>query len=115
MEDCDEDALEAHDDDVTDCIEAYVAAESAEDVEESVEEEYEAALCRVISVPCVVWPESCAGLEPAPLTRGVHGSAAARSSLRPATRQPQFAVISGLTLLIESRLASSEVVSRLHC
>ena len=58
----------------------------------------------------VVWPESCAGLEPAPLTRGVHGSAAARSSLRPATLQPQFAVISGLTLLTESRPASSEVV-----
>ena len=52
LEDCDEDALEAHDDDVTDFIEAYVAAESAEDVEESVEEEYEAALCRVISAPC---------------------------------------------------------------
>ena len=29
---------------------------------------------------------------------------------RPATLQPQFAVISGLTLLTESRPASSEVV-----
>ena len=84
LEDCDEDALEAHDDDVTDFIEAYVAAESAEDVEESVEEEYEAALCRVISVPCVVWPESCAGLKHGAGTRGVHSSAAARSSPRPA-------------------------------